>query len=94
MQQLTKLMCDYIEGKVSLKSVGNDDMTFVVLSEVLVDCEPNEIGEDSWFDVLHMYTPMTFLENLARQLEALYELKVELIPGKGGGLVLRRDSDD
>jgi hypothetical protein len=89
---LEGLMREFIEGKASIKNIGNAEMTFVNLSDSLVDCEPNEIGLDSWFDVLHYYTPLGFLENLAKLLMAVYEIDVSVIPGKGGGLVLRRES--
>ena len=37
-QKLTEVMGDFIEGRASIKSIGNEPMTFVMLSDVLVDC--------------------------------------------------------
>ncbi len=91
MRVLKQLMSDFMEGKASITCYNNDDLTFVKLSDVLVDCEPNEIGEDSWFDVLHYYTPITFLKDLALQLMAKYEVKAEIVNGKGGGILIRRE---
>jgi hypothetical protein len=92
MERITELMHDFMEGKASITNWCGDNFTFVKLSDVLVDCELNEIGEDSSFNILHHNTPLNFLDDLARQLTALYEVKVEVVTGKDGGLVLRRDS--
>jgi len=88
--KLTDLMCEFIEGKVSIKNIGNDDMTFVQLSDSFVDCAPNEDGLDSWFDILHLATPTDFLENLAKQLQSMYALDVSVVDGEKCGLILRR----
>ena len=92
MERITKLMHDFMEGRASLNNWCGDGFTFVKLSDVLVDCELNEIGEDSSFNILHLNTPMRFLDDLARQLTALYEVEVEVVTGKDGGLVLRREA--
>ena len=92
MDALTKLMCEFIEGKALLTNVGNDDLTFVKLSDALVDCAPNEDGLDSLFDILHLQTPSGFLEDLAKRLRALYLIDVDVVDGEKGGLVLRRES--
>lgn len=91
MDKVTDLMCEFIEGKASIKNHSNAEMTFVELSDALVDCEPNEIGMESWFDVLQYYTPIGFLEDLAKRLMAKYAVTVEVVDGKECGLVLRSD---
>ena len=91
MEQITKLMHDFVQGKASLKTFSSGNFSFAALSDVLVDCEPNEMEFDSWFNVLNMYTPITFLENLAKEISTTYGIDVEIIDGKEGGLVLRRD---
>jgi hypothetical protein len=92
MEELTKLVCGFIEGKAYITNMGNDEFTFLDLSSSLVDCEPNEQGFDSWFDVLRNYTPLGFLEDLAKRVMALYEVQATVVPGKG--LVLRHDKKE
>jgi hypothetical protein len=89
MEELTNLVCEYIEGKAYLSNMGNDGFTFLDLSRALVDCEPNEQGFDSWFDVVRGYTPIGFLEDLAKRIMAKYEVQAAVISGKG--LVLHHD---
>lgn len=89
MDEMSKLMYDYIEGRISLKTVSSDTTAFVQLSDALVDCEPNELGMDSWFDVLQMYTPIGFLEELGKRLQSMYAVDVSIVEGKEGGIVLR-----
>jgi len=92
MDKLTALMCEFIEGKVSIANAGNDDMAFVELSDSLVDCAPNEDGLDSFFDILHLQTPAGFLEDLAKRLVSIYAVEVAVVDGEKGGLVLRREA--
>ena len=91
MENLAKLMYEFIEGKASIKNVSNGEVTFVALSDSLVDCEPNELGMESWFDMLHCYTPLGFMEDLAKRLMSIYAIDVAVIDGKNGGLVLRHE---
>ncbi len=91
MDLVGKLMCDFIEGKVSIANVGNEDVLFVELSSSLIDCTGVADGLETWFDVLNYFTPIGFLDNLAKQIASLYEVEVEVIEGKSGGLVLRRE---
>lgn len=90
MERLMTLMTDFMEGRASMKSIEGGGMVFVELSDSLVDCTPNEHDLDSHFDVLQTYVPLTFLEDLARRLEALYAVEVSVVEGKNAGLVLRR----
>lgn len=92
MEELSNLMFEFVEGKVSIVAMSNDNATFVDLSGALVDCEPNEQGLESWFDMLHCYTPMGFMEDLAKRLMSVYAIDVSVVPGKDGGLVLRHEA--
>lgn len=92
MEEVSQLIFDYLEGKVGIKCFGNENLSFVELSDSLVDCEPNEMGEDSWFSMLYAYTPIGFLKDLAMKVASIYEVDVEIIEGKNGGIVLRRIS--
>lgn len=90
MTAVTTLVSDYLEGKVSMMNSESRDVTFIELSEVLVDQRPNQIGEDSWFNILHWYTPVGFLHGLAQQVESIYAVNVAVVEGKRCGLVVRR----
>ena len=90
-EKLTQIMDDFVEGKVSIKNMGNEEMTFVSLSDVLVDCSGGS-GE-SRFNVLEEYTSPTFLDDLAKHLMSQYEVEAAMIPGKEGGLVLRHSRE-
>jgi hypothetical protein len=89
---VTQLMCDFLEGKASIKSMGNDDFTFVEVADSFVDCGPNEDGLPSWFGMLHLSTRVGFLEDLAKRLMAVYAIQVAMVDGENGGLVLRREA--
>ncbi len=91
MDSMKQLMRDFIEGKVTIKNHSNENVCLVDLSDSLVDCEPNELGLNSWFDVLHWYTTVDFLDNLAKLLMSVYKIDVAVVPGKECGLVLRRE---
>ena len=56
-----------------------------------MDCTPNEKGQASRFNVLHLYTPTDFLEDLAKRLMSTYVIEVSVVDGEKGGLVLRRE---
>lgn len=88
--RLESLIREFIEGKASIKNIGNDAVVYVELSDALVDRTSNAKGGDSWFDMLHFYTPIGFLEDLAKKLMSVYEIEVSIIEGKG--LVLRREA--
>jgi hypothetical protein len=93
LDKLSEVMDGFLEGRFSLKNIGTDDMTFVELSDALVDCTPNEHGLDSWFGVLSTYVPSTFMEELAKRIMAKYLVNVSIVDGKDGGLLLRHESE-
>jgi hypothetical protein len=91
-EKLIELTYEFVEGKASIKSVEDDETTFVELSDVIVDCEPNERGEPSQFHVIAKYAPDGFLDELAKRLIARYAVDVSVIEGQRCGLVLKHDN--
>ena len=91
LDQLTELVSGFVEGRYSIKNFSTDDFVFAELSDVLVDCTPNEQGKESRFHCLREYVPDTFLEDLATRLMATYEVDVSVVDGPEGGLLLRRN---
>jgi len=92
MDRVTALICDFLEGKAAIGSVDFADASFVQLSRVVMDCEPNELDQPTWFNMLTAYTPITFLEDLAKRLMAQYCIDVSVVDGKDGGLLLRHEN--
>ncbi len=82
-------MCDFIEGKISIKTISGGNVAFVCLSDALVDVSLNPSGWDTLFDVLMSHTPVDFLDKLAIQLIKIYDVDISIIDGKKGGLVFR-----
>ena len=91
LEELNLMVGEFMEGKISLKTMGNDSVILVYLNDSIVDCSPNECGLDSWFSVLSSYTPLTFMDDLAARLMQTYAVDVSIIDGKKGGLVLRHN---
>lgn len=91
---LTQLMCDFLEGKINVETIGNSDSIVVRLSNCLVDCGPNEDGLDSFFDILHLQTTDVFVEELALRLQSRYEIEVTVVDDgdKACGLLIKRTS--
>jgi hypothetical protein len=86
---LTELVSGFVEGRYSMKNFSNGDIVFAELTDVLVDCTPNEEGKESRFDCLSEYLPGSFLEELARRLMSTYEVDVSVVDGPKFGLVLK-----
>jgi hypothetical protein len=82
-------MCDYIEGRASIKSFSNGDIVFVELSDALVDCTPNQEGMEAWFNKLSSYVPINFMEELAKRLMEVYAVEVTVVDGRKGGFIMR-----
>lgn len=89
-EKLLEILGDFLEGRVSVKAVSTGDMAFVVVSEELIDCTPNEVGLDTWFDAFNTHVPLGTLDQLARQLMAVYDLDVSVVDGPQGGLLFNR----
>jgi hypothetical protein len=90
MNKLHQLICDFIEGKASVKNIGNENFAFVDLTDSVVDCTGNEYGGGSMFEMLRCYTPIGFLEDLALRLMSIYAIDVAVVEGRG--LVLRHEA--
>jgi len=88
--EITALVEGFFEGRYSIKNTSTDEFVFAELDDVLVDCTPNEEGKESRFNCLNEYLPETFLEDLARQLIAAYDIDIRVVDGPKGGLLLRR----
>ena len=69
--------------------MSNDQLVFVELNDALVDCTPNEQGEESRFNCLREYVPDAFFEDLAKRLMATYEIEVSIVDGPEAGLLLK-----
>lgn len=82
-----------LEGKYSIKSVGSRDSVFLELSDLLVDCTPNESDQPSRFDCLLEFVPKTFLDDLAQWVRANYQVDVKLVEGKDFGLFLTKSDN-
>jgi len=88
-QKLTELMADFLEGRASIKNIGNEQLTFVMLSDALVD----STAAESRFDVLSEFTEPNFMDDLAKHIMSVYEVEVSIVPGDEGGLVVRHSTD-
>lgn len=89
-QKLMDVMADFLEGRASLKAIGNEQLTLVMLSDSLVDCT----GKESRFNVLSEFTEPTFMDELAKHLMSIYQVEVSIVPGEEGGLVVRHSADN
>lgn len=89
LDELTQLVSGFIEGRYSIKNLNNKDFVFAELSDVLVDCTPNESGKESRFNCLKEYLSDTYLDDLAKRLMATYYVDVTVVEGEKIGLLLR-----
>ena len=89
LDELTQLVSGFIEGRYSIKNISNKDFVFAELSDVLVDCTPNESGNESRFNCLKEYLSDTYLDDLAKRLMATYYVDVSVVEGDEIGLLLR-----
>ena len=87
--ELTELVSGFVEGRYSVKNVSTEDVVFAELDDVLVDCTPNDDGKESRFNCLREYVSDHFLEDLAMQLIATYEVDVAVVEWPKGGLLFR-----
>lgn len=93
LDELTQLVSGFIEGRYSIKNINNKDFVFAELSDVLVDCTPNEKGMESRFNCLKEYLSETYLDDLAKQLMATYHVDVSVVEGDKIGLLLRKTDE-
>jgi hypothetical protein len=88
--EVTGLVSGFVEGRYSIKNISNDELVMAQLEDVLVDCPADEAGETRRFNCLHEYLPANFLEDLAKQLMAVYEVDVSIVDGERNSLLLRK----
>lgn len=89
LDELTELVSGFIEGRYSIKNLSNDEVVFVELSDVVVDCTPNEEQQESRFNCLNEYVPDSLFEELAKRMIATYEVDVSVVLGPEAGLLLK-----
>lgn len=89
METVRSVLFDFIGGIVSLPVIEYGDVCFVQLDGAVVDCTPNEHDAESWFNMLSAYTPIGFLEELAKRAMANFWLEATVVEGSGGGLLLK-----
>jgi hypothetical protein len=92
LNHVNELVNGFVEGRYSIKNMSNEELIFVELNDILVDCSPNEEGKDSRFDCLCEYLPEAFLDEVAMRLMATYDLDASVVDGPRPGLVLKRIS--
>jgi hypothetical protein len=90
LDHVTELVNGFVEGRYSIKNMSNDELVFVELDDVLVDCTPNAEGKASRFNCLGEYLPASWLDELAMRLMATYEVDVSVVDGPTIGLLMRR----
>jgi hypothetical protein len=87
--ELVEVLNGFVEGRYSMSGLSTDDFVFIQLSDALVDCTPNEQGNESRFNCLHEYLPESFLEEQAKRLMATYAVEVSVVDGPKFGLLLK-----
>ena len=88
--RIRELVSGFMEGRYSIPNVSSREVVFIELSEVLVDCRPNETGGESRFNCLQEFVPDTFLEDLAKWLMANFTVDAKIVEGERSGLLLRK----
>jgi hypothetical protein len=93
MDQIVGLMCEFLEGKAALNTMGNDSVVNVRLIDALVDCTPNERNEPSRFNILDSYIPPDFMVDLAKRLMSIYAVEISVVDDEKCSLVIRREEN-
>lgn len=88
--KLTEVVFGFLEGRYGIKTMTIEQGALLMLSDSLVDCTPNEHGQEAWFDVLNSYVPMTFWDELAKRVEANFNVEVQVVDGENGGLFFKK----
>lgn len=94
LDHLTEIVSGFIEGRYSINCIANGEIVLAVLTDSLVDCTPNEEGQESRFNCLGEYMPPDFLDELAQRVAAMYEVEVEVVEGEKAGLLFRKPVRD
>ncbi len=93
LKTITDLVCEVIEGKVAISGAitGGPDELLIDLSSTIVDATGYDDGLGTWFNVIRGLVPVTFLDDLAKQLMSLYDVDVKVLDGGDVGLYLKRE---
>ena len=89
LDHITEIVSGFIEGRYRMNCLKTGEIFLAELTDLLVDCTPNEEGKDSRFDCLAEYLPPGYLDELAKRLMATYEIEVDVVEGEKIGLLLR-----
>lgn len=92
--QIERVMTEFLEGRASLTTLATSKMVFVELSKALVDCTPNESGQESRFNILNEYVSVGYLEELAKRLMANYRITVGVVEDQETGLLITPEPPD
>jgi hypothetical protein len=90
LDHLTELVSGFLEARYSMNCIGNDDFVVVQLSDALVDCTPNERGEESRFNCIGEYVSPPSLDELAMRLMSTFEVDVTVVFGDKISLLFRK----
>lgn len=93
LDEVTSIVSGFIEGRYSLNNMSSRESTLIEISSLLVDCTPNEHGQESRFDCLSEYMSSEHLEDLAHRIAANYTVDVSVVHGERFGLLLTRPTD-
>jgi hypothetical protein len=85
-----EVVAGFVEGRYSIKNMSNEELVFVEMDDLVVDCAPSPGEETTRFNRLREYLPDTYLDELAMRLMATYEVYVLVVDGPTIGLTLRR----
>src|SRR5262249_9158637 len=85
-----EVIAGFVEGRYSIKNMRSEDLLFVELDDLVVDCAPVPGEEQTRFERLRGFLTESYLDELAMRLMATYEVHVCVVDGPKIGLVLRR----
>jgi hypothetical protein len=90
--RMVDLISDFLQGKIYIKSLPDGEGGVLInVTDSLIDISPNPTGTTR-FDVLAEYLPDNFLDDVALQMQSVFLITVQVVDGKGGGLLVRPDS--
>jgi hypothetical protein len=92
--RLFEVMSGFVEGRYSLKTIGNDDFQFVELADSLIELK--QVGDplETDFNVFTKYVGPRELEELTKRLMAVYEVEVAVVEGDKSGFVMKHAKKD
>ncbi len=88
--KIEEVFTGYLEGRTHIKTITLDDLSFVELADILVDCTLNQYGMPSYFEDFKNFVPANFMDDLAKRIMAMYEVDVTVVNGNKPGFLLKR----